>query len=1140
MRWLKRCAVALATLLIVVLVTAQVILSTSIPRRIVIAQVQNALGLRISAESVATGWLGHTTLKNVTVALPLAERAFLEIPELRVTHTALPVLLATQSIQIQSIELDRPLIYVRQDTDRHWNLQDVAQILLRLGGNTQPPTSQKPSSLALPIVQLRGGVIDIADNQGRRAIVQPIDLTGRPSGALVWTYQLTCDGDAGEKCNVSGRIVPSDNFAHEVDFSISQFAGLLHPWLASIDPNAQVEGSWRGIKSGDGVVGSLALRSLKYAPISVAQAEIAINASAASITVRPSKLPLRGPSPIGSAAVTGGSIYLDPSIVRASHLEISALNGRALIDGAFTFTDQSGHLDMRWQGLSPATGFRSDGSIQAALRTDWPALHQLQATCSTSGTAAGNAYTARFDLVGSGKEWNAATWTLAAPTLQLSDHTPLALDGLTAHFSTTPGVIALTDFSLGPSNSIAGQGAIRYASPDMSWWLDLRGQHLAIPRAAEAQLAFEANAWGTSDEIRLQRAYAIVGRAFAQADGYYHFARPKPVELNLSLSELPAPIDGAPDVIGGSFHGEANLYGAAFPPSFDANGQLHGDNVVLAHHPPQQIALKFTAGLHDRLLKFKTETLSLLGGQWSIDAQLPARDIRRGSVPDVTLNVANLPLANLGDLANQQQIAGTASANVELDIEQPTIDQIYGTGHFHADDVSVRQFHADVIDGDLTVDTGGIALSPIHLRQRDGQATVHATSTLAHLQHLTAKLDAHAWPIDVGAAHALLDVSTGPMQIDAAKQSATGTLCFDTTARWQDHPVLAGRGAIGLDGRVIELQNLQADLLRGNVAGTARLDLDQPMASRASVRWDALNLAALGKIDPLYGGAVGFITGRADLAPLTDPRALAPLQLDIATVGQAVNVRGLQFTQAHLPIYLDHDRAVCTGGNIEIAGGQVGVFARSSLHVDQVLSTLVQLQLDRLDLQQLLHVLDQTQTDKLKSYPGRLSGIISILGDPRDRRQIFGQASLQIAESDLANFGPFAALYNIMHLSGSDGKKAGAGTLEARYDNDSLIVSSLRYFNRGADAYGLASIAHLSQYPDCPLSGELVGTVRLLKNIDLPFFADADKIFSVLQSNLTSIVIGGTLAKPSYVPESASAIGTAMRTFLLGDVPQPK
>jgi hypothetical protein len=185
----------------------------------------------------------------------------------------------------------------------------------------------------------------------------------------------------------------------------------------------------------------------------------------------------------------------------------------------------------------------------------------------------------------------------------------------------------------------------------------------------------------------------------------------------------------------------------------------------------------------------------------------------------------------------------------------------------------------------------------------------------------------------------------------------------------------------------------------------------------------------------------------------------------------------------------------------------------------------------------LIHAADKTEADKIKAYPGRLSGTISVVGDPRDKLQLFGQASLQIHDSDLANFGPFAVLYDTMHLGGNAGKPIGEGTLEARYDNDNLIISSLRYFNRGVDAYGLATIGKVSKYPACPLSGEVVGTLAPLRNIKLPFFADADKIFSVLQANLTSIVISGTLANGgTYLPESAAAIGSAMRNFLLGDV----
>ena len=73
-RWSLRILIALAILLIVVVAVTQAVLSlTDIPDRIVLKQVQQQLGLRMTAASVDTGWFGSTVLKDVTLSLPLAE-----------------------------------------------------------------------------------------------------------------------------------------------------------------------------------------------------------------------------------------------------------------------------------------------------------------------------------------------------------------------------------------------------------------------------------------------------------------------------------------------------------------------------------------------------------------------------------------------------------------------------------------------------------------------------------------------------------------------------------------------------------------------------------------------------------------------------------------------------------------------------------------------------------------------------------------------------------------------------------------------------------------------------------------------------------------------------------------------------------
>jgi hypothetical protein len=1145
-RWTMRLLVASVTLVMVVIVVTEIVLSSNIPKRIVIAQVQRTLGLRVTADSVSTGWFGHTTLRNVTVSLPLASRAFLEMPEMRVTHQFLPILVATQSLTVKAISLDQPKIYVTQDRDGRWNLQDVAEILLRLGANPQPGSNPTNTPLALPTIKLTQGEIDVIDKNGRTAAITPINVMGEPSNALVWQYDASCESADGPNFTATGRVAPSDSFSHELDFSASRLSSLASLWVSNFDPSASIKGHWRGSKAGDGVSGRLQLQSAQYGTVRAEQGDIAISTSADSLTARPGRLIVQtGQADYSSLAINGGSISVDPIGAKAAGVEISALNGRLVADGAYTFADESGNLHAEWKSLAPGAALTSSGALDASLRTTWPDQKAIKAELYTTGTASRFTYAIHALLDGAGKSWDNAAWTLAAPTLQCNGKQSLTLDHLTAHLTSSPGQIALADVTLPGSTPLLGSGAFHFDKQHPSlaggdWWLYLQGQNWAIPNADGAAIGFGVNAWGNSTEIRLQQLYGVVGRIFAGVQGYYRYAQPKPVDLNLSVCELPSIAGTSANLIRGNVRGEAQLSGTIKPLNLDASGQFHGDNVVINDQPPQQFALKFTAGVRDQLVRLQTEELKLLGGEWSLQGRIPARDPAHGDAPDLTLVVHDLPLANLGQLFHQPDVAGTAGGSIELDIDAPSADHLSGQGHFDAKDVSASQFRADSVATDVSIGNGVVAISPISLSKGNGRVRATISAQLRHPTLLNASLDATEWPVQIGSATARVAAHCEKLSIDAVKQTAVGEIRFDTTADLHDRPLLKADGKIGVDGRVLSARGLRASILGGDASGWATVDIDNPLASRGSLRWDELNLSELASYDSVYQNATGFLTGRADMAPTTDPRALAPLLLDVATVGQSSKFRSVQFSHVHLPIFLDRDRAVLAGGTADVAGGTIGLFARASIHDANTLSSQFEARLTNLDLEQLLHAADKTEADKLKSYPGELDGVISIVGDPRNRMALFGSASLAVHDSDLANFGPFAVLYDTMHLGGTIGKKVGVGTIDARYDNDNLIISSLRYFNRGIDAYGLARISELSQYPQCPISGELVGTYQPLKNINLPFFADADKIFSVLQSNLTSIVIGGTISQPSYLPESAAVIGTAMRTFLLGDVPQPK
>src|SRR5688500_8279726 len=187
-RWSLRILIALLVLLIVAICVTQAVLWTDVPQRIVLAQVQKQLGLRMDAESVTTGWFGRTDLKDVTVSLPLAEASFLTMPTLEVGHTWLPWLILTRKVEIKSLELNDAALVVQQDEAGRWNLQDVLELLARTAGKQQVAgaegTTRRPQRPKLPKVVVHNGTVTVTDRRGRNTKLAPLEFTGLPDGPL--------------------------------------------------------------------------------------------------------------------------------------------------------------------------------------------------------------------------------------------------------------------------------------------------------------------------------------------------------------------------------------------------------------------------------------------------------------------------------------------------------------------------------------------------------------------------------------------------------------------------------------------------------------------------------------------------------------------------------------------------------------------------------------------------------------------------------------------------------------------------------------------------------------------------------------------------------------------------------------------
>jgi len=151
---------------------------------------------------------------------------------------------------------------------------------------------------------------------------------------------------------------------------------------------------------------------------------------------------------------------------------------------------------------------------------------------------------------------------------------------------------------------------------------------------------------------------------------------------------------------------------------------------------------------------------------------------------------------------------------------------------------------------------------------------------------------------------------------------------------------------------------------------------------------------------------------------------------------------------------------------------------------------------------------------------------------------LFGQGSLKITQSNLVNLGAIRGLYDVMHVGKGDTGADGIGAVDLRLDNSTLTLTRGRYFNRGIQVRALARIENIWNAPDSPITGTVIGSARPLRDIKLPYFADADKIMNALQQNLTTVRIEGTLRRYHVVPISLYEAGETVQKLVIGEVQQ--
>src|ERR1019366_7521912 len=200
--------------------------------------------------SLRTGWLGHTTLHDVTVALPSDGEAMLSIPNLQLDHSWVLGLLIGESIAVHTISIDRPDLNVRQDERGTWNVQEMARVV-------SSATTSGPG--ILPDIQITNANVSITDNQQRSTNIDHVNIKGEPRGNNNWHVRM----DVPDQVDVTADVTPDGPWTHELNFDIRNVGSRVSPWITNWPASLRVRGKWNGrIEPTDGLAGRLNIDEL--------------------------------------------------------------------------------------------------------------------------------------------------------------------------------------------------------------------------------------------------------------------------------------------------------------------------------------------------------------------------------------------------------------------------------------------------------------------------------------------------------------------------------------------------------------------------------------------------------------------------------------------------------------------------------------------------------------------------------------------------------------------------------------------------------------------------------------------------------------------------------------------------------------
>ncbi|HEV8291675.1 MAG TPA: hypothetical protein VGP94_07110, partial [Tepidisphaeraceae bacterium] len=454
--WLLRLIMLAILVIAIVGVAIQLILTTDLPRNLVVSGLEKQLGLRVTASSMTTSWFGRSTLDDVTLALPLAEESFLQVPRLQIRHSTLFSLLLRQPLHLDEMYFDHPRLIIRQNALGRWNIEEAMALITRAAGGKSADNEQKSTGapVQLPLVSLQDGTLELIDNENRKVTLQPLNMRGTPQNSLSWHFQ----GNIADFLHLEGRIAPGQSWNHQVDFVLQHTQQILKPWFPAWPDPTTLSGNWVGQVNNDSVEGRLDLKRGQIGPVALNGA-IKFTDTHGAATITPEVLmvnlgPLQKQTPI---RLTNGSLKIAGTRIDMQSLDIGAMAGTARLDGHFDWHARAGEIKAIWADMTLPGQLRHSGDLQASIDTPWAGQPQIKAALHSQGAFPKGDWNTHLTLLGAGPSWNAVNWTLKVTDLLVREPgRQLQLNDLLAHLTNRDNTLTLDDLRVANTDHLRG------------------------------------------------------------------------------------------------------------------------------------------------------------------------------------------------------------------------------------------------------------------------------------------------------------------------------------------------------------------------------------------------------------------------------------------------------------------------------------------------------------------------------------------------------------------------------------------------------------------------------------------------------------------------------------------------------------